>query len=260
MAEIQLTILAEQILGSTPTQAQLLRTAVSLAQELVVFNGLSVKQKEVIIVHVLEKCVQKSELPADQKAILIQLLDSVIPETLKIILEVSNGEFSLKDIPTTSAGCFAFCTRAIAVLKSDPQLLAIAEKKLTSLATGVTDVKVDVSGSSVQQLTDVKVDVSGSSVQQLADAVSAKIDTVVTVVTDVSGSVPSIFVVTDVSGSVPSISVVTDVSGSPVPVVTQVAFSNAPDVSGNALTPDQAHVQGLFLDWTKKESNPAVSV
>ena len=245
MAETQLTILAEQILGSSPTQAQMIRAAVSLAQELVVFNGLSVQQKEVIIVHVLEKCVQKSALPADQKAILVQLLDSVIPETLKIILEVSNGEFSLKDIPTTSAGCFAFCTRAIAVLKSDPQLLAIAEKKLTSLATGVTDVKVDV---------------SGSSVQQLADAVSAKIDTVVTVVTDVSGSVPSIFVVTDVSGSVPSISVVTDVSGSPVPVVTQVAFSNAPDVSGNALTPDQAHVQGLFLDWTKKESNPAVSV
>jgi hypothetical protein len=240
MAETQLTILAEQILGSNPTQALFLRAAVSLAQELVVFNGLSVKQKEVIIVHVLEKCVQKSELPADQKAILVQLLDSVIPETLKIILEVSNGEFSLKDIPTTSAGCFAFCTRAIAVLKSDPQLLAIAEKKLTSLVTGVTDVKVDISGASVQ----------------LADAVSAKLDTVVSVVS----------VVTDVSGaSVASIQQVVDVVSVPAPApaapaqppveeVIQVASSNVPDVSGNfALTPEQANVQGLFLDWTKKE-------
>ena len=238
MAETQLTILAEQILGSNPTQALFLRAAVSLAQELVVFNGLSVKQKEVIIVHVLEKCVQKSELPADQKAILVQLLDSVIPETLKIILEVSNGEFSLKDIPTTSAGCFAFCTRAIAVLKSDPQLLAIAEKKLTSLVTGVTDVKVDISGASVQ----------------LADAVSAKLDTVVSVVS----------VVTDVSGaSVASIQQVVDVVSAPAPAapaqppveeVIQVASSNVPDVSGNiALTPEQANVQGLFLDWTKKE-------
>ena len=247
MAETQLTILAEQILGSNPTQAQFLRAAVSLAQELVVFNGLSVQQKEVIIVHVLEKCVQKSQLPADQKAILVQLLDSVIPETLKIILEVSNGEFSLKDIPTTSAGCFAFCTRAIAVLKSDPQLLAIAEKKLTSLVTGVTDVKVDISGASVQ----------------LADAVSAKLDTIVSVVS----------VVTDVSGaSVASIQQVVDAVSAPaaaapaqppapaaraqppVEEVIQVVSSNVPDVSGNvALTPEQANVQGLFLDWTKKE-------
>lgn len=247
MAEIQLTILAEQILGSTPTQAQLLRTAVSLAQELVVFNGLSVKQKEVIIVHVLEKCVQKSELPADQKAILIQLLDSVIPETLKIILEVSNGEFSLKDIPTTPAGCFAFCTRAVAVLKSDPQLLAIAEKKLTSLVTGVTDVKIDV---------------SGSSVQQLADAVSSKLDTVTSVVSDVSGSLPSVqatvtaAVITDISGAVASVTdPVADVSAQVIQVTSSVS-----DVSGSVLTPDQAHAQGLFLDWTKKESNPAVSV
>jgi hypothetical protein len=249
MAETQLTILAEQILGSSPTQAQMIRAAVSLAQELVVFNGLSVQQKEVIIVHVLEKCVQKSELPADQKAILVQLLDSVIPETLKIILEVSNGEFSLKDIPTTSAGCFAFCTRAIAVLKSDPQLLAIAEKKLTSLVTGVTDVKVDISGASVQ----------------LADAVSAKLDTVVSVVsvvTDVSGaSVASVQQVVDVvSAKIETvISVPAPVSAPPhvlppVEEVTQVVSSNVPDVSGNvALTPEQANVQGLFLDWTKKE-------
>ena len=246
MAETQLTILAEQILGSNPTQALFLRAAVSLAQELVVFNGLSVKQKEVIIVHVLEKCVQKSELPADQKAILVQLLDSVIPETLKIILEVSNGEFSLKDIPTTSAGCFAFCTRAIAVLKSDPQLLAIAEKKLTSLVTGVTDVKVDISGASVQ----------------LADAVSAKLDTVVSVVsvvTDVSGaSVASIQQVVDVVSAkienvVPAPAAAAPAQP-PVEEVIQVASSNVPDVSGNiALTPEQANVQGLFLDWTKKE-------
>lgn len=242
MAETQLIILAEQILGSNPTQALFLRAAVSLAQELVVFNGLTVQQKEVIIVHVLEKCVQKSALPADQKAILVQLLDSVIPETLKIILEVSNGEFSLKDIPTTPAGCFAFCTRAIAVLKSDPQLLAIAEKKLTSLVTGVTDVKVDISG------------------VQLADAVSAKLDTVVSIVS----------VVTDVSGasvaSVASVQQVVDVVSAPAPVsapppvpppveeVIQVVSSNVPDVSGNvALTPEQANVKGLFLDWTKKE-------
>jgi hypothetical protein len=248
MAETQLTILAEQILGSNPTQALFLRAAVSLAQELVVFNGLSVQQKEVIIVHVLEKCVQKSALPADQKAILVQLLDSVIPETLKIILEVSNGEFSLKSIPTTSAGCFAFCTRAIAVLKSDPQLLAIAEKKLTSLVTGVTDVKVDISGASVQ----------------LADAVSAKLDTVVsvvTVVTDVSGSSISVQQVADVvSAKIETVvSVPAPVSAPPhvlppVEEVIQVVSSNEPDVSGNvALTPEQANVKGLFLDWTKKE-------
>jgi hypothetical protein len=248
MAETQLTILAEQILGSNPTQALFLRAAVSLAQELVVFNGLSVQQKEVIIVHVLEKCVQKSALPADQKAILVQLLDSVIPETLKIILEVSNGEFSLKSIPTTSAGCFAFCTRAIAVLKSDPQLLAIAEKKLTSLVTGVTDVKVDISGASVQ----------------LADAVSAKLDTVVsvvTVVTDISGSSISVQQVADVvSAKIETVvSVPAPVSAPPhvlppVEEVIQVVSSNEPDVSGNvALTPEQANVKGLFLDWTKKE-------
>jgi hypothetical protein len=218
MAEVQLTILAEQTLGSTPTQAQLLRTAVSLAQELVVFNGLTVQQKEVIIVHVLEKCVQKSTLSADQKAVLVQLLDSVIPETLKIILEVSNGEFSLKSVPTTPAGCFAFCTKAVAILKSDPQLLAIAEKKMTVVVPA-----------------EVKVDVSGASIQTLADAVSAKIEKVEKV-QDVSGSVTSVVVVTDVSGAVP-----------------------VQDVSGNALTPEQAHAQGLFLDWTKKEhSDPSV--
>ena len=237
MAETQLTILAEQILGSNPTQAQFLRAAVSLAQELVVFNGLSVQQKEVIIVHVLEKCVQKSQLPADQKAILVQLLDSVIPETLKIILEVSNGEFSLKDIPTTPAGCFSFCTRAIAVLKSDPQLLAIAEKKLTSLVTGVTDIKVDISGASVQ----------------LADAVSAKLDAVVSVVSDVSGSSVSVQQVADVV----SAKIETVVSApAPVPAeeVIQVVSSNVLDVSGNlTLTPEQANVKGLFLDWAKKE-------
>jgi len=226
MAEVQLTILAEQILGSTPTQAQLLRTAVSLAQELVVFNGLTVQQKEVIIVHVLEKCVQKSALPADQKATLVQLLDSVIPETLKIILEVSNGEFSLKSIPTTSAGCFAFCTKAVAVLKSDPQLLAIAEKKLAPLT--VTDVKVDLSGSSVQ----------------LADAVSAKLDSV----QDVSGSVVTVVAsVQDVSGSIVTVT-------STTPNETEVTSSTVQDVSGAPLTPEQANVQGLFLDWTKKES------
>jgi len=231
MAETQLTILAEQVLGSNPTQAQLLRTAVSLAQELVVFNGLTVQQKEVIIVHVLEKCVQKSALPADQKATLVQLLDSVIPETLKIILEVSNGEFSLKSIPTTSAGCFAFCTKAVAVLKSDPQLLAIAEKKLASLPAAITDVKVDISGSSVQ----------------LADAVSAKLDSV----QDVSGSVVTVVAsVQDVSGSVTSTT----------PNETEVTSSTVQDVSGTPLTPEQANVQGLFLDWTKKEapSDPSV--
>ena len=237
MAETQLTILAEQILGSNPTQAQFLRAAVSLAQELVVFNGLSVQQKEVIIVHVLEKCVQKSQLPADQKAILVQLLDSVIPETLKIILEVSNGEFSLKDIPTTSAGCFAFCTRAIAVLKSDPQLLAIAEKKLTSLVTGVTDVKVDISGASVQ----------------LADAVSAKLDAVVSVVSDVSGSSVSVQQVADVV-SAKIETVVSAPAPAPAEEVIQVVSSNVLDVSGNlTLTPEQANVKGLFLDWAKKE-------
>jgi hypothetical protein len=226
MAETQLTILAEQVLGSNPTQAQLLRTAVSLAQELVVFNGLTVQQKEVIIVHVLEKCVQKSALPADQKATLVQLLDSVIPETLKIILEVSNGEFSLKSIPTTSAGCFAFCTKAVAVLKSDPQLLAIAEKKLAPLT--VTDVKVDLSGSSVQ----------------LADAVSAKLDSV----QDVSGSVVTVVAsVQDVSGSIVIVT-------STTPNETEVTSSTVQDVSGAPLTPEQANVQGLFLDWTKKES------
>jgi len=226
MAETQLTILAEQVLGSNPTQAQLLRTAVSLAQELVVFNGLTVQQKEVIIVHVLEKCVQKSALPADQKATLVQLLDSVIPETLKIILEVSNGEFSLKSIPTTSAGCFAFCTKAVAVLKSDPQLLAIAEKKLAPLT--VTDVKVDLSGSSVQ----------------LADAVSAKLDSV----QDVSGSVVTVVAsVQDVSGSIVTVT-------STTPNETEVTSSTVQDVSGAPLTPEQANVQGLFLDWTKKES------
>jgi hypothetical protein len=245
MAETQLTILAEQILGSNPTQAQILRAAVSLAQELVVFNGLSVQQKEVIIVHVLEKCIQKSEVPADQKAILVQLLDSVIPETLKIILEVSNGEFSLKDIPTTPAGCFAFCTRAIAVLKSDPQLLAIAEKKLTSLVTGVTDVKVDISG------------------VQLADAVSAKLETVVStvsIVTDVSGasvaSVASIQQVVDVVSA--KIETVVPISAPPLvppPVEELIQVISIPDVSGNGLTPEQANVQGLFLDWTKKESS-----
>jgi hypothetical protein len=254
MAETQLTILAEQILGSNPTQAQILRAAVSLAQELVVFNGLSVQQKEVIIVHVLEKCIQKSALPADQKAILVQLLDSVIPETLKIILEVSNGEFSLKDIPTTPAGCFAFCTRAVAVLKSDPQLLSIAEKKLTSLVTGVTDVKVDVSGASVQQLADavsakidtvvsvvsVVTDVSGASIQQVADTVSTKIETAV------SASVPA-----SISALVPP----PPPAPVPPPVEEVIQVVSIPDVSGNALTPEQANVQGLFLDWTKKESS-----
>ena len=233
MAETQLTILAEQVLGSNPTQAQLLRTAVSLAQELVVFNGLTVQQKEVIIVHVLEKCVQKSALPADQKATLVQLLDSVIPETLKIILEVSNGEFSLKSIPTTSAGCFAFCKKAVAVLKSDPQLLAIAEKKLAPL-TAVTDVKVDLSGSSVL----------------LADAVSAKLDSV----QDVSGSVVTVVAsVQDVSGSIVTVT-------STTPNETEVTSSTVQDVSGAPLTPEQANVQGLFLDWTKKEapSDPSV--
>jgi hypothetical protein len=232
MAETQLTILAEQVLGSNPTQAQLLRTAVSLAQELVVFNGLTVQQKEVIIVHVLEKCVQKSALPADQKATLVQLLDSVIPETLKIILEVSNGEFSLKNVPTTSAGCFAFCTKAVAVLKSDPQLLAIAEKKLAPL-TAVTDVKVDLSGSSVL----------------LADAVSAKLDSV----QDVSGSVTVVASVQDVSGSIVTVT-------STTPNETEVTSLPVQDVSGTPLTPEQANVQGLFLDWTKKEapSDPSV--
>lgn len=241
MAEVQLTILAEQILGSTPTQAQLLRTAVSLAQELVVFNGLTVQQKETVIVHVLEKCVQKSALPTDQKATLIQLLDSVIPETLKIILEVSNGEFSLKSFPTTSAGCFALCTKAVTVLKSDPQLLAIAEKKLASLPAAVTDVKVDVSGATVQLLTEavsklenveVKVDVSGSEVK------------------------------TDVSGSevIPSGAETSDNTDTVTNTETGATSSTIPDVSGAPLTPEQAHAQGLFLDWTKKEapSDPSV--
>jgi hypothetical protein len=239
MAETQLTILAEQVLGSNPTQAQLLRTAVSLAQELVVFNGLTVQQKEVIIVHVLEKCVQKSALPADQKATLVQLLDSVIPETLKIILEVSNGEFSLKSIPTTSAGCFSFCTKAVAVLKSDPQLLAIAEKKLTSLVTGVTDVKVDISGSSVQ----------------LADAVSTKLDSV----QDVSGSVTVVASVQDVSGSVVTVTP-NMITPNNTPNETEATSSTVQDVSGTPLTPEQANVQGLFLDWTKKESPSDPSV
>jgi hypothetical protein len=235
MAETQLTILAEQVLGSNPTQAQLLRTAVSLAQELVVFNGLTVQQKEVIIVHVLEKCVQKSALPADQKATLVQLLDSVIPETLKIILEVSNGEFSLKSIPTTSAGCFSFCTKAVTVLKSDPQLLAIAEKKLSPL-TAVTDVKVDISGSSVQ----------------LADAVSAKLDSV----QDVSGSVTVVASVQDISGSVVTVTSTTLNTSNE----TGATSSTVQDVSGTPLTPEQANVQGLFLDWTKKESPSDPSV
>ena len=103
--------------------------------------------------------------------------------------------------------------------------------------TGVTDIKVDISGASVQ----------------LADAVSAKLDAVVSVVSDVSGSSVSVQQVADVVSA--KIETVVSVPA-PVPAeeVIQVVSSNVLDVSGNlTLTPEQANVKGLFLDWAKKE-------
>ena len=223
MAEVQLTILAELQLGTNPTPAQLMRTALSLVKEMAVFNGLSVEQKEAVAVHVLEKSIQKTLIPDSEKSLLIQLCKTVIPETLKIALEISNGDFSLKHIPTTKAGCWTMCSKGVAILKSDPHLLAIAQKKLAPVVATVEAVEVKV--------------------ETVSEAVK---------ITDLSGSIKEVILqelaktpVTDVSGI--------QVSQEAAPQTTQEKAVTAP------LTPEQAASPGLFLDWaTSSQNNPSV--
>ena len=243
MAEVQLTILAELQLGTNPTPAQLMRTALSLVKEMAVFNGLSVEQKEAVAVHVLEKSIQKTLIPDSEKSLLIQLCKTVIPETLKIALEISNGDFSLKHIPTTKAGCWTMCSKGVAILKSDPHLLAIAQKKLAPVVATVEAVEVKVETvSEAVKITDLSGSIKEVILQELAK----------TPVTDVSGI--------QVSQEAAPQTTVLEEAAPQTTVLEEAAPQTAQEKAVTApLTPEQAASPGLFLDWaTSSQNNPSV--
>jgi hypothetical protein len=125
------------------------------------------------------------------------------------------------------------CSKGVAILKSDPHLLAIAQKKLAPVVATVEAVEVKVETvSEAVKITDLSGSIKEVILQELAK----------TPVTDVSGIQVS-------QEAAPQTTVLEEAA----PQTTQEKAVTAP------LTPEQAASPGLFLDWaTSSQNNPSV--
>jgi len=137
----------------TPTAQSLMRIAVTLAQEANKATGLPGRAKLDLVIHALRDLlatpVVAERLSPEAAASLHGLVDTVIPETISLVVEASRGAFALKK---PSIGCLAgvvalFCRQAAA--HGPAQLSQVA----TQIATAADQVAKDEKEPDVATLT-----------------------------------------------------------------------------------------------------------
>jgi hypothetical protein len=118
--------LASRELGS-PTVESVLRLSVKLAQAANDLKGLSGADKMSLVLSTLRETLNdplvKDKMGAEEHVKLIALVDTVIPETLTLVIAAGRGEIDLRK---PSVGCLArfaplFC-RAVTVLMASPSV------------------------------------------------------------------------------------------------------------------------------------------
>ena len=147
-----------QLGADSPSAQSLMRIAVSLAQEANKATGLPGRAKLDLVVHALRDLlavpVVAERLSSAEAASLRALVDTVIPETISLVVEASRGAFALKK---PSIGCLAgvaafFCRQAAA--HGPTQLSQIA----TQAAKAADQVAKDEKEPDVATLTTVAKD------------------------------------------------------------------------------------------------------
>jgi hypothetical protein len=116
MALNELTARAASLFGAdVPTAQSILRIAVSLAQDAARLPGLAGRERLELVLTALretlrDQAVKKSIPPATLSA-LTEVINTVVPETITLVVSASRGEFALKK---PSVGCLMGLCSSIA--------------------------------------------------------------------------------------------------------------------------------------------------
>ena len=133
--------------ATTPTAQSLMRLAVSLAQDANKIQGLKGRQRLELVLKALREVLTTTainqKIPPDVLRGLREVVDTVIPETITLVVEASRGGYDLK---RPSVGCVAsllalFCRSAAVIAAGNPavaQAAAAAAAVSQSVATAAT--------------------------------------------------------------------------------------------------------------------------
>lgn len=148
MADDLLKIALKELGADVPTTQSVLRIAVVLAEAANRLPRLAGREKLDLVLQTLRGVLAtqavRDRIPEEARAPLSLVIDTVVPETLTLVIEAGRGRFDLKK---PSVGCLAklgalLCRSAAAVV-TDPE----AKRALVAAAdaTSVVAVAVDVS-------------------------------------------------------------------------------------------------------------------
>lgn len=158
----------------TPTAQSLMRIAVTLAQEANKATGLPGRAKLDLVIHALRDLLAvpavAERLSPEMAATLRGVVDTVIPETISLVVEASRGAFALKK---PSVGCLAgvavlFCRQVAA--HGPAQVSQIA----TQVATVADKVAKDEKEPDVATLTTAAKDTVALTLRDVAVSVQPK--------------------------------------------------------------------------------------
>ena len=107
-AEALMKLALEKLGADTPTAQSLLRIAILLAQDANKLPGLKGKERLELVLSALREMLEvptvKEKIGPDAEKALKDVIDTVVPETIALVVEASRGGFALKK-PTV--GCVA---------------------------------------------------------------------------------------------------------------------------------------------------------
>lgn len=152
MADDLLKIALKELGADVPTTQSVLRIAVVLAEAANRLPRLAGREKLDLVLQTLRGVLAtpavRDRIPEEARAPLTLVIDTVVPETLALVIEAGRGRFDLKK---PSVGCLAklgalLCRSAAAVV-TDPEAkrALVAAADATSVVAVAVAVAVDVS-------------------------------------------------------------------------------------------------------------------
>lgn len=167
--------------ADTPTTQTIMRVAVSLAATVNRLPGLRGREKADLVLGALRQALNtpalKGRIPAEAHAALLATVDTVVPETLNLVVAAGRGEL---DFRRPSVGCLAgiaaaLCRSAAAV--SGDARIAQAATVAESLKEGGADVAERAIGIATEAVTALETVVATveATVSEAAAAAAAEV-------------------------------------------------------------------------------------
>lgn len=125
---------------ATPSIQNVMKVGVALAQDVNRLPGLKGRERLELVQRILREALAAPTVKERVSVEVLAAIDTIIPETLTLVVSASRGEFSLK---RPSAGCLAavaavFCRGVAVAAGADSQVGRLASQAVTLISESQT--------------------------------------------------------------------------------------------------------------------------